>query len=300
MVGRVIAVVVGAFLACWLLNSLVGVPARVARAANAWVIRFALPVLIVSKMSRVRVDADLVVPVATAWLSMAACAAVVVAVSRMAGWSRSTTGALLLVAVLGNTSFLGLGMVSGLLGETHLEAAIAYDQPGTFLALALWGSFVAARYGSGEPGWRPVVRRVSRFAPFLALVASIPLRGVDLGPDIYRVLDGIGRTVAPVAMGALGLRFALRAPRRVVPPAVTGLVLKMAVVPFVLWVVAGAFASTSDVAWAASILQCAAPPMVTAGVVAVEAGLDEDLVTFMVGTGTLIAFASLPVWSLLL
>ena len=295
-----IAVVVVTFLACWLLNSLVAVPACVPRIADAYVLRFALPVLIVSKMSRVGFDSSVAVPVAAAWCSMAACALAVVVLTRMNNWSRSTMGALLLVAVLGNTSFLGLGVVSGLLGESHMQAAIAYDQPGTFLALALWGSFIAGRYGSGELGWRPIVRRLLRFAPFVALLVSIPLRNVDLGADTYRVLDAIGRTVPPMAMGAVGLRFVLRAPRRVLGPAVTGLVVKMIAAPAALFVVAATAASVHDTGWAASIMQSAAPPMVTAGVVAVDAGLDEDLVTFTVGVGTLLAFVTLPVLSLLL
>jgi hypothetical protein len=40
--------------------------------------------------------------------------------------------------------------------------------------------------------------------------------------------------------------------------------------------------------------------MVTAGVVAVGAGLSAELVAFMVGVGTLFAFVSLPIVSLLL
>lgn len=295
-----IALVVGTFLACWFLRNIIDIPAAVPQWANAYVIRCALPALIVSKMSRVRIDSTVAVPIAAAWLSMAVCVLAVVLGARVAGWSRTTTGAMLLVAVLGNTSFLGLGMVSGLLGESHLHAAIAYDQPGTFLALALWGSFVAGRFGSGESGWRPVLRRLLHFAPFLALLASIPLRGVDLGHDMYRALDAIGRTVPPVAMGAVGLRFSLRLPRHVLGPALSGLAVKMMVVPALLFAVAVVFASPHDTAWAASILQCAAPPMVTAGIVAVDAGLDDDLVTFMVGVGTLVSFLSLPLLSLAL
>ena len=295
-----IALVIGTFLVCWGVNATVGVDPEWPARANAYVIRFALPVLIVSKMSRVRVDSSVAVPIAAAWGSMALCVVLVLTVSRIRSWSGGTTGALLLVAVLGNTSFLGLGVVSGLLGESHVQAAIAYDQPGTFLALSLWGSFVAGRFGSGDPGWRPIARRLLGFAPFLALLASVPLHAVDLGVGTYRVLDAIGRTVPPVAMGAVGLRFVLRAPRNVLGPAIAGLVIKMLAVPAALFVLASVAASVHDVAWAASILQCAAPPMVTAGVVAVDAGLDADLVTFMVGVGTLVSFASLPLVSLLL
>lgn len=74
----------------------------------------------------------------------------------------------------------------------------------------------------------------------------------------------------------------------------------MALLPFIVYVVAIVVATPTDIAWSASVLQSAAPPMVTAGVVAVGAGFSEDLVAFMVGAGTLIAFVSLPLLSLAL
>ena len=90
----------------------------------------------------------------------------------------------MMVRILGNTSFLGLGMVESLLGADHLASAIAYDQVGTFVGLALWGSFVASTYGAGESGWRPVLKRLSRFGPFLALLASLVFRVIDLPADV--------------------------------------------------------------------------------------------------------------------
>jgi predicted permease len=81
---------------------------------------------------------------------------------------------------------------------------------------------------------------------------------------------------------------------------VTGLIIKMVAVPAVLFLVALIFASTGDVMWSTSILESAAPPMVTAGVVAIASGLNEKLVAFVVGVGTLAAFAWLPMVSLFL
>jgi hypothetical protein len=213
---------------------------------------------------------------------MASLVAIVLVMGKAFSWDRTIVGALLLVGVLGNTSFLGLGMVESLLGADHLASAIAYDQIGTFVGLSLWGSFVASTYGDGARGWKPIVQRLVRFGPFIALLLCIPLRWVQLPSQGYDVLQLFGKTVAPVAMGAFGLRFSLRLSRNVLAPALIGLV------------------SPTDIAWSASVLQSAAPPMVTAGVVAVGAGFSEDLVAFMVGAGTLIAFVSLPLLSLVL
>lgn len=294
-----IGVVIGTFLLGWLLSSLRPVPPVVISLADKYVLRLALPALILAKLSTVELNSDLALPVAIAWTLIVGAAGAIVVCGRIFSFDQKIVGALLLVAVLGNTSFLGLEMVHSLLGADHMPSAIAFDQLGTFLGLALWGSYVASRYGAGESGWRPLVRRLSRFVPFLAVLASIPLRALDI-PDIGDdVLNALGRTVAPVAMGALGLRFTLRVSAHVAGPALLGLALKMLAMPGAVYIVATIAGSTHDLAWSASIMQAAAPPMVTAGVVAVSAGLSEELVAFMVGVGTLVAFVSIPLLSLI-
>lgn len=295
-----LALVIGAFLLGWLVKTIWPVPVVVTAWADKYVLQVALPAVIIAKISKVTFDADVVLPIAVAWSVMVFSIVAVLIASRILKWNRSITGALLLVGVLGNTSFLGLGMVESLLGADHLASAIAYDQVGTFVGLALWGSFVASTYGAGESGWRPVVKRLSRFGPFLALLASLIFRVIDLPADVYPILNGIGKTVAPVAMCALGLRFTLSVSRSVQVPALFGLVTKMALLPTLVYVVSVLLGSPQDLAWSTSILQAAAPPMVTAGVVAVGAGLSAELVAFMVGVGTLVAFVSLPLLSLLL
>ena len=276
------------------------IPPVIIATADQYVLRLALPALILAKLSTVELNGDLALPIAIAWTLIVGAAGVIVVCGRIFSLDKKIVGALLLVAVLGNTSFLGLEMVHSLLGVDHLASAIAFDQLGTFLGLALWGSYVASRYGAGESGWRPLVRRLSRFVPFLAVVVSVPLRAITLPENVYSLLNDIGRTVAPIAMGALGLRFTVRVSARVAGPALLGLVLKMFVMPGVVYVIATVAGSTHDIAWSASIMQAAAPPMVTAGVVAVGAGLSEELVAFMVGIGTLVAFVSIPLLSLIL
>jgi predicted permease len=123
---------------------------------------------------------------------------------------------------------------------------------------------------------------------------------VDLPEEAYSILNGVGKTVAPVAMCALGLRFTLSVSRSVQVPAMFGLISKMVVFPGLVYAVSLLIGSPHDLAWSTSLLQAAAPPMVTAGVVAVGAGLSAELVAFMVGVGTLVSFVSLPLLSLVL
>lgn len=293
-------VVVGLFLVGWVSTTRFSVPHRWLRLADLYVVNIALPAVIVAKVSQIEVTSDSVVPIVIAWGAMLGCAAAVVVIGRLRGWARSQVGALLLVGVLGNTSFLGIEVVRTLIGDAAVAAAVTYDQLGTFLALALYGSWIAGTFGSAEKGWRPAVRRLTRFAPFLALVLSISLRNFVIPDVVISVLNGVGKTVAPVAMTVLGLRFTLRWSERVKWVAIGALAIKMIAVPVVVCLIAVVCGDLQMSEWSASLLQSAAPPMVTAGVLAISAGLDEELVVAVVGVGTLISFASLPLFALLL
>jgi predicted permease len=74
----------------------------------------------------------------------------------------------------------------------------------------------------------------------------------------------------------------------------------MAWVPGVVAVVVAFSRKGADLMWSTSLLQASAPPMITAGIVAIRSGFDEELVAFVVGTGTIMGFISVPAFSLLL
>ena len=263
-------------------------------------ISITVPALIIAKLPDLSMGADLAVPVLAAWSCLALAAVIVLAAGRQFGWSRATIGALLLVTPLGNTTFLGLAMVSSLLGSAELGRAVAFDQIGTGLGLSIYGSVIAAHWGHGASGWRPVLDRLLRFPPFLAVLASFVVRVAELPVGIDHALGQVGRLVAPLAMFALGLRFRVAATRHARQAAIWCLSTKMVVLPLAVLgatIVAG---GRHDPAWRASVLESGMPPMVTAGVVAARAGLDEELATTVVGVGLLIALVTIPLLALAL
>jgi predicted permease len=264
------------------------------------VIGVTLPALILATLPDLALGADLAIPVGSAWGCLALAAGVVTVAGRRLGWSRATVGALLLVTPLGNTTFLGLAMVESLLGRAELTRALAFDQLGTFLGLATYGSVVAARWGTGESGWRPVLGRLVRFPPFLAVVASFALRAVDVPAGLDDALGDVGRLVAPLAMLALGLRFRVAASAHGRQAALWCLGTKMVLLPLAVLAVAIASGGLDDPAWRASVLEAGMPPMVTAGVVAARADLDEELATTVVGVGLLLALLTIPLLALVL
>lgn len=281
-----------------LLGRVLGAPARVSHVMNRWVVNVALPALILARLPGMSLGEQVAVPMAVAWGLVACGSLAVLFLSPRLGLTRTETGALLLMVPLGNTSFLGLPIVQALLGGDNIPSALAFDQLGSFLALATYGLFVAGHWGTGERGWRSVVRRLSRFGPFLALLGSIALRRFHVPEGLQDSLVGLGRTVAPVGVVSMGMRFV---PRRRFDRArtiVVGLALKMVIMPLLVLGAAILVGDIGSVAWQSSILEAAMPPMVTAGVVAVTAGFDEDLVIPMVALGTAVSLVTMSLVSL--
>lgn len=286
------------FLAGTVLGLLVPRSRGLAGPAGRWVITAALPALILVRLPELELGRGAAVPVVSAWATITVGAAAVWAVSRRAGWPAEVTGALLMVVPLGNTAFLGLPVVEAVLGRDHLPAALAFDQVGTFLALATYGTWVSGRIGSGGGDARAMLRRLLAFPPFLALVGSLVFRVVDMPGAVHDVLVPLGRTVAPVAMWSLGLRFVPR--MRIARPSALafGIAVKMVIMPALVAAAAVVLGDPAGTVWAASIVEASMPPMVTAGVIGVAAGFDEDLTTNLVATGTVLSLIFYTVVSL--
>lgn len=279
------------------------VPERAPMTLDALVLWFALPGLILTEVPGLDLGASTAVPVAIAWGTLALLALLVLALGRARGWSRRTVGTMLLVVTLGNTSFLGIPAVTALLGPDHVGQAIIYDQLGSFLALATWGTLVAARYGAGAtPTLGGTVRRVLTFPPFVALVVALVLREVALPGDVaevvFGVADRLGAMLIPLTMLAVGMRLRLPSSWSTLEPLVWGLVLRMGAAPAAAY---GAMLllDTGGMAWQTSVFEASMPPMVTAGIVATAAGLDEELSSALVGVGVLAALVTAPFWATL-
>lgn len=275
------------------------VPDRTASVLDRVVIVLALPGLVLARVPELQLDASTLVPVGVAWGQLVVLAALVALLARVLRWSPVVTGTMLLCVPLGNTSFLGFPAVEALLGTDHLPFAIVYDQLGSFLAVSTWGAFVAARWGDGDaPTVAGVTRRIVTFPPFVALVVAVVARFTGLPGPVQEVAELLGATLTPLTMVAIGLR--LRVPELGSLPTVgIGLGLRLVLAPAAVLGVA-LLLGASGTAWEAATLEAAMPPMVTAGIIAIDAGLDERLATALTGGGILVALGTLPVVSSLL
>jgi len=274
-------------------------PAGLGQTLDWFVVHVAFPARIVVLALDLQLDAAAVVPVAVAWVLMAFLIVIVLVAARVAGWSKRTTGTLLLVVPFGNTAFLGFPMVELLLGVDHLGWAVLYDTLGSTLGLATVGTVLLGIYGGVAVGASSILRRVVTFPGLVALVVGLGLRlAPDLPAAIAAVLAGLGATLVPLAILSVGMR--LSPPRQVahVGPLATGLGLRLVVAPLtVLGVMALLGVSGSQ--WTTSAVQAGMSSGVVASIMAADAGLDAELAASLVGLGVFGAIVLAPLWVVL-
>ena len=270
-------------------------PEFFAQSLNTYVIYVALPALILFEIPHLHLDKTALLPVVFAWAIMAASALFVFCVARVAGWSRSVTGALMLTVPLGNTGFVGIPLIDALLGKEAIPYAILYDQMGTFIALNTFGSFLAAFYSGGSTSWKNLLRVIISFPPFLALLLAFSLLPLHFPGWFFKALQQISSTLVPVVMVAVGFQWRLRLEREIVAPLVLGIIATLALKPLLAWF-GLQLIGAQNLAAQVVILEAAMPAMISAGVLAISYQLSPRLASSLVGYSLLLSLVTVWAW----
>ena len=269
-------------------------PRETANSLNLFVIYVSLPALILHKVPGLEISAEVLVPVTMPWVMLVLSALAVYLLSRAMGWSRKVTGTLLLVVPLGNTSFLGIPMVTGFFGEPAVAYALLYDQFGTFMGLTTYGTFILATYGgSDRPSLRMILKKIATFPPFIALALALATRWLAYPEIVKGALGTIAASLVPVVMVAVGFQLKLVIAKHDIAPFAAGLSIKLVLAPLAALGIVMMLGSTGDAAQV-SVFEAGMAPMITAGALAIMGGLAKDLAAAMVGYGLVLAFVTLP------
>lgn len=281
-------------------------PPTTPQSLNSFIIFISLPSLILTQVPKLFASASLswslAVPVSMAWLLFGGAWLLMRSLGKRRGWSPARTGALIMTAGLGNTSFIGFPMLEAMLGPTALPWAVLVDQLGSFLVLATLGILVASAHGRPRDGiQRSALKQVFTFPPFLALLtaAGLSLLGIAIPPLAENVLGRLAGTLVPLALVGVGfqLRVSPAILRRYGKPLALGLCYKLVVAPLVLALLYIEVLGQSDFVVRVTVLEAAMATMITAAVVAGEFSLDEELANLMVGVGIPLSLATVPLWN---
>ncbi len=276
------------------LNRLKIFPQYSSQSLNLFIIYVSLPALILLQVPRLTFAKDLLAPVLLPWAMVIVSALLIAAASRLFRWQRSTTGALLLMVPLGNTSFFGIPMVEAFWGTDSISYAVLYDQFGSFLALSTYGSFILAIYsGSRKPEPGLILKRICLFPPFIALVIGLLTKSVPYPAVLEAVLQNISASLVPVVMVAIGLQIKLKLPPGSWGPFSVGLTVKLVIAPLIATGIC-LMLNQHGPAAKVSVFEAGMPPMVTAGALALIADLAPELTAALVGLGLMVSFLTLP------
>lgn len=271
-------------------------PDNASATLNSFIIHVSLPALTLLYIHQLKFSADVALVGLMAWLLFALSAGFFWLTGRWLNLSRGTTGALILMGGLGNTSFFGLPMVEAYYGKAGLTTAIIADQLGSFFVLSILGITVAGLYSSGRPTAAQILKRIALFPPFISLLIALLLIPVEYAEWFTVLLKRLGDTLAPMALLSVGLQ--LR-PSQVLSNArnlALGLGFKLVLAPLVIYLIyvelLGAHGPTMQVV----LFEAAMPPMITAAIVATEHDLDPQFATLMVAVGLVVSFITLTGW----
>lgn len=271
-------------------------PDNTAQVLNLYVIYAALPGVIFSKVPALEFSSELLIPVVIPWVLLIASAVFIWLLGRAFKWPREVVGALLICVLLGNTSFFGFPMIEAFYGSDAIVYGLLYDQFGSFFGLAIYSTIIIALYR--EQDEKPTVGSVSRqiltFPPFIALVIALLTKSFTYPEVFQRLIDSLAVTLVPVIMIAVGFQLKFRLPKGSKTPLTIGLLTKLVLMPALTIALLFGFGFESTLVQV-TVFESAMPPMITAGAVAIMAGLAPRLSAAMVGYGILFAFVSLPI-----
>jgi len=288
-------VLIGVFVLLGMLfQRLKAFPKDTAQVLNMFALYVSLPALVLLKAPQIVFSRAAIVPLLVPWGMLLLSVALVLLGARLWHWPRNIVGVLLLIVPLGNTSFLGIPMVQAFFGAAGLPHLIVYDQLGTMLIFASYGSLILALYGQGGKFNLPAVaRKMMLFPPTIALVVGLGLRSWPYPDKLAQSLQNISLTLVPLVMTAIGFQLRLRLQPKVFGPLCCGLAVKLVAAPLVAFALCRML-GVAGMSMEVSIIEAGMPPMVTAAALAVVAGMDAELSVALVGVGIVLSFGTLP------
>jgi predicted permease len=235
-------------------------------------------------------------------------AAVVVLVSIAAGFAayrllpwfknipRPAVGVMIISAAFGNVMYLGLPVITEMLGPHYGYVAVLYDLLASTPILLTIGVFIAARYGSGRAVTIGAsLKRVFLLPPLWGVAAGIAVRfaGVTMPRPVQDAVEHMGRAVVPVMIFTVGLALDFHDVKRLLI-SVPALAIKLALAPALAWWIGSRLGMTAEVLKATTI-EGAMPVMVLSLVIADEFDLDVPLAAACITVSTVALFFTMPV-----
>lgn len=281
-----------------LLQRVKSFPKDAYKAFNFIIINLSLPALALLYIPQIKVDSQIIFPIASMWIVFAFAIIVFIVLGKIFQWDKATVGALIMTAGLCNSSFVGFPVLMTMFGEEGLKVGVVIDQAGSFVVLATAGVIVSSVFASQEFKVSKIIRDILIYPPFIAFVIGIILKffGFQHSESSKSILERLGGLIVILALISVGLQLKITIKEIPFKEMFYGLLYKLLLAPaliyFLYFIVAKGRGLSVDV----SLIESAMPPMVMGSVMAVSYNLNPKLANLMVGIGIPLSFLTLALW----
>lgn len=182
-------------------------------------------------------------------------------------------------------------MIETIIGKEALPAGVIYDQLGSFLILATYGSFILAYYSGKEISTNTILSKIATFPPFIFLLIALFFGKAPAQAEHY--LNILSTTLTPLAIISVGFGITLKFGdhKKILVFVLTTKLLIVPILLLMIFKVLGLNTLESKV----TILESAMPSMITAGALAINAGFAPKLAAEIVGYGLIVSLVTIPI-----
>ncbi len=209
--------------------------------------------------------------------------------------NREVIGALILTSTFGNTTYLGLPVITGLFGEESAKYVLYYDLFATTPFLWTIGARFAAFYGGEKsPNIYDSIKKLLTLPPLWGIIIGILINILQLKLPffIYKALELLGSVVVPLMIFSIGLSLSFVKPKHAFA-IVFACIFKLILSPVVGFYL-GKLMGLSRLTLSIVTLEAGMPSMVLSLLIASIFKLDVTLTAFTIVITTLLSFVSLP------
>jgi len=209
--------------------------------------------------------------------------------------ANSTKGSLLLIAMLGNTGYLGYPVTLAIVGPQYFAWALFYDLLGTALGAYGLGVALAAYFGGGVHSQWQMLKAITINPTLWSFGFGLLFRSVAMAPLAESCLKTFAWCVVALSLVLIGMRLSQINSWHSLPLSMVSLSIKMLLVPLILGSILPLLGLKGAIA-RVIVLQMAMPPAFATLVIAEAYNLDRELAVTAMAVGYAGFLVTLPIW----
>jgi predicted permease len=272
-----------------------------AAALRTFIVYFCLPAVVLKYIPALEPDSAVWGSLASGFVVWAGAWVLFKAWGTCRGWDRQTIAVLILMAGLGNTSFVGFPLIATWFGDAWISYAIFADQS-AFLVMATLGISLATRTATGTFDLKVQIRKLTHFPPFIAFIIAVGLQlaGWTLPNFWTPLMSLLSAPLVPLAIFSVGLQLNFQERFTEWPLVIKGLLYKLMIAPFIVWLLFKNAIQSENPYAIMAVFEAAMAPMITAFILASQYGIRPKVAAMLVGVGIPVSVLTTGLWYWLL